>query len=175
MVANHYSYVPKNSEQCAKARGVDLRVHFKNTVEVAHAVRGMSLTRAKAYLKNVIRQKEIVPFRHFNGKVGRKAQCKNHKLATQGRWPEKSCRYVLDVLRNAQANAEANKLDLAKCYIHSIVVQRAIKQRRRTYRAHGRIGPYMCNPSHIEVVLRQKSKTIKKAGPKKVKKTAKAE
>ena len=34
-------------------------------------------------------------------------------------------------------------------------VNQAQKQRRRTYRAHGRINPYMCSPSHIELVLEQ--------------------
>jgi len=34
----------------------------------------MPLRRAQRYLKNVIAKKEIVPFRRFNGGVGRKAQ-----------------------------------------------------------------------------------------------------
>ena len=34
----------------------------------------MSLRRAQRFLKNVIAKKEIVPFRRFNGGVGRKAQ-----------------------------------------------------------------------------------------------------
>ena len=38
----------------AKAKGVNLRVHFKNVVEVAAAVRGMTLQRAKTYLGNVL-------------------------------------------------------------------------------------------------------------------------
>jgi 60S ribosomal protein L17 len=34
----------------------------------------MTLRRAQRYLKNVMIKKEIVPFRRFNGGVGRKAQ-----------------------------------------------------------------------------------------------------
>lgn len=34
----------------------------------------MSLRRAQRFLKNVVAKKEIVPFRRFNGGVGRKAQ-----------------------------------------------------------------------------------------------------
>jgi Ribosomal protein L22p/L17e len=32
-------------------------------------------------------------------------------------------------------------------------VNQAQKQRRRTYRAHGRINPYMCSPCHVELFL----------------------
>jgi large subunit ribosomal protein L17e len=34
----------------------------------------MHVKRATRYLKNVIAKKEVVPFTHFNGAVGRKAQ-----------------------------------------------------------------------------------------------------
>lgn len=34
--------------------------------------------------------------------------------------------------------------------------------RRRTYRAHGRINPYMSSPCHIEVVLSEKDQVVAK-------------
>ena len=57
-----------------KARGVELRVHFKNTRETAMAIKGMHLRKAIRYLTDVTEKKQIVPFRRFNGGVGRKAQ-----------------------------------------------------------------------------------------------------
>ena len=57
-----------------KARGVELRVHFKNTRETAQAIKGMHLRKAIRYLNDVMEKKQIVPFRRFNGGVGRKAQ-----------------------------------------------------------------------------------------------------
>merc|ERR1712141_705580 len=97
-------------------------VHFKNTRETAQAIKHMHLKRANRYLKNVIGHKECVPFRRFNGAVGRCAQAKAFKHV-QGRWP---------------------------------------KKRRRTYRAHGRINPYMSSPCHIEVVLAEKDTVVAK-------------
>ena len=41
-------------------------------------------------------------------------------------------------------------------------VNRAPKMRRRTYRAHGRINPYMSSPCHIEVVLLEKEQAFAK-------------
>ena len=57
-----------------KARGQDLRVHFKNTRETAQAIKGMHLKKALRYLNDVIEKKQIIPFRRFCGGVGRKAQ-----------------------------------------------------------------------------------------------------
>lgn len=69
-----YSCDPENPAKSCKARGSYLRVHFKNTRETAQAIKHMSLKRAQKFLKNVVAQKEIVPFRRFTGAIGRKAQ-----------------------------------------------------------------------------------------------------
>lgn len=34
--------------------------------------------------------------------------------------------------------------------------------RRRTYRAHGRINPYMSSPCHLEVILTEKEEYVSK-------------
>ena len=46
----------------------------QNTRETAHNIRNMHLRRAVSYLKNVMAEKECVPFRRYNGGVGRCAQ-----------------------------------------------------------------------------------------------------
>ena len=104
------------------------RVHFKNTRETAQAIKKMPLNRAKTYLKNVMAQKEIIPFRRFMGGVGRHAQCKVHK-ATQGRWPLKSCQFLLDMLKNAESNAEYKGLDADHLVVDHIMVRPCNKYR----------------------------------------------
>uniref|UniRef100_A0A1I8ES41 Large ribosomal subunit protein uL22 n=1 Tax=Wuchereria bancrofti TaxID=6293 RepID=A0A1I8ES41_WUCBA len=157
----HYSKQPENSTKSCKARGSDLRVHFKNTHETAQAIKHMPLKRAIRFLENVKEKKEIVPFRKFNHRVGRKAQTKawGH---TQGRWPKKSAEFLLQLLRNAESNAEYKGLDTDHLVIEHIQVQRAPKVRRRTYRAHGRINPYMSSPCHVEVILSEKEEVVTK-------------
>merc|ERR1712241_1118458 len=156
-----YAAEPDNATKAAKARGSNLRVHFKNTRETAQAIKGKSLNRATTYLKNVIAQKEIIPFRRFMGGVGRHAQSKAHGTS-QGRWPKKSCEFLLDLLKNAESNAEYKGLDTDHLVVDHIQVNRAPKMRRRTYRAHGRINPYMSSPCHIEVILVEKEQVFAK-------------
>merc|ERR1712012_76729 len=155
-----YSLNPENPSKSAMARGSHLRVHFKNTRETAHNIKNMHLRRAVAYLKNVTEQKECVPFRRFNGGVGRCAQAKHWKT-TQGRWPKKSAEFLIQLLKNAESNAEYKGLDTEHLVVDHIQVNRAPKMRRRTYRAHGRINPYMSSPCHIEVVLAEKEQEFK--------------
>ena len=69
-----YSTDPENPTKSCKARGSNLRVHFKNTHETAVAIKGMHIRKANKYLKDVVAKKQIIPFLRFNGGVGRKAQ-----------------------------------------------------------------------------------------------------
>lgn len=41
-------------------------------------------------------------------------------------------------------------------------MNQAPKLRRRTYRAHGRINPYMSSPSHIELILEPSTENLRK-------------
>ena len=59
---------------------------------------------------------------------------------SKARWPEKSAKYLLDLLKNAEANADTKGLDTSNLIIKHIQVNQAPKQRRRTYRAHGRVS-----------------------------------
>ena len=130
---------PEPTAKSVKARGSYLRVHFKNTRETAAAIAGMKLSKAVAYLSDVKDMKQAIPFRRFSSGVGRTPQV-NHFKVTQGRWPVKSVAFLLGLLKNAESNAEAKGLDLEALVIRHIQVNQAPKQRRRTFRAHGRIG-----------------------------------
>ena len=152
MTATKYTYkAAVDQSKTAKASGSYLRVHFKNTRETAMAIKGLSLPKALQYLDQVVKQDRCIPFRRFKGGVGRTAQAKEFGV-TQGRWPVKSVEFVKSLLKNVEANAEAKQLNAAELVIKHIQVNQAPKGRRRTYRAHGRINPYMSHPCHIEIV-----------------------
>jgi len=156
-----YSAHPADEAKSCKTRGSNLRVHFKNTREAAMAIKGLSLKRAQRFLQDVIKHKDIVPVRRYKDGVGRHPQAAKYGV-TQGRWPEKSCRYLLDLLQNAESNAEIKGLDVETLFITHIQVNQAPKMRRRTYRAHGRINPYMACPAHIEMILSQKTEGVRR-------------
>jgi len=81
---------------------------------------------------------------------------------SKARWPVKSAEFLLSLLKNAEANADTKGLDTSNLIVKHIQVNQAPKQRRRTYRAHGRINPYMSNPCHIEMILTEAEEAVKK-------------
>ena len=109
---------------------------------------------------------QAIPIRISKGGRGRHAQAKAFR--TPGSlcfWPKNATQVVLDLLKNAEANAESKSLDADSLVVAHAQANQAPKGRRRTYRAHGRIGPYMSVPAHVEVML-------KEAAPKAVAKPA---
>ncbi|EIE22013.1 ribosomal protein L17 component of cytosolic 80S ribosome and 60S large subunit [Coccomyxa subellipsoidea C-169] len=171
-----YAQESENATKAVKARGSDLRVHFKNTRESAMALRKMELNKAKRYLEDVLAHKRVIPFHRFCGGVGRTAQAKNEGSTTgQGRWPKKSAEFLLGLLKNAESNAEVKGLDTDNLFISHIQVNQAQKQRRRTYRAHGRINPFMSSPCHIELILTEKDAAVAAADDGKERKLSKRE
>ncbi|KDE07506.1 60S ribosomal protein L17 [Microbotryum lychnidis-dioicae p1A1 Lamole] len=146
------SHLIKDRKAVGISKGTYLRVHFKNTRETAAAVTGRELANAITYLEDVQAHKQCVPFRRHNGAVGRTAQAKQFGVV-QGRWPIKSAKFLLGLLKNAQSNAEVNGLDVNELKVQNIIVQQAPKTHRRTYRAHGRMNPYKGHPTHLEIIL----------------------
>lgn len=48
--------------------------------------------------------------------------------------------------------------------IEHVQVDRAAKGRRRTYRAHGRIGPYLSSQAHIQMWATEKAVDVRREG-----------
>ena len=100
-----YSISGFDKDRTSIASGRDLKVSHKNTREVTNIIKGMTLEKAKEFLENVILMKQPVPFKRHNKKVGHRRGMKQFKWPS-GRYPEKSARFVYEVLSNAESNAE---------------------------------------------------------------------
>jgi len=105
--------------------------------------------------------------RYVSGR-GRHSQAKQWGVSQAG-FPTKSIYAILKILKNAEANAKNKGLNIRNLYISHIQVNKAPTIRRRTFRAHGRIGPYEAHPSHIELILSEKKTVTTKPEEKEVK------
>jgi large subunit ribosomal protein L17e len=117
-----YAREPENPVKSAKARASDLRTSFKNMRETAMAIKGMELSKARTYLGKVLLKKDVIPLRRFSGSAGRSNLCKTHGHYGPGRFPEKSVKHLLDLLTNAESNAEVKSLDTDSLHITHIQV-----------------------------------------------------
>jgi len=140
-------------EKTAKASGREIKVSHKHSREVCKTIKGMTLTNAKAYLRDVIDKKKPVPITRYNKKVGHR-----HGLvkAFSGRYPIKAAAKILTILEAAEANAENKNLDTDRLTILHAAAYPGSKMKRFTPRAHGRASPKYETLTHIEIVLNEK-------------------
>ena len=159
-----YSQEPDAAVPHSKSRGSHLRIHFKHCREITNHIQGLDASKAKKFMEDVQVFKDIVPFTKYTGGPGRKAMAKLHNApGDKGRWPVKATKVIADLLSNAVANAESKGMDVDKLYIKHAQCNRAPPGRRRTYRAHGRIGKYASQPAHVEIILSERSEGVEKA------------
>ena len=121
----------------------------------------MLLTKAEEYLNDVLEHKRCIPYSRFDHSVGRCSAAIQFGL-TKGRYPEKSVKLILNLLKNARSNAEAKKLNIDKLVIKNVFVNQATEGRRRTYRAHGSINAYCSSNCHVEIICEETKERVKK-------------
>jgi large subunit ribosomal protein L22 len=140
-------------EKTAKASGREIRVSHKAAREVCRAVKGMMLSNAKTYLRDVIDKKKAVPFRRYNKKLGHRGGLDK---AFAGRYPVKTSQQVLRVIEAAEANAENKGLDVDRLRVLHAAAYPGMKIKRYTPRAHGSASPKYETTTHVEIVLDEK-------------------
>ena len=163
-----YSNIKLNEgEKVAKARGSHLRIHFKHCREIADNIKHMEARAALKFMDDVVNFKRAMTFNKYTGGIGSKAMgktCSKGRTAPGNavRWPVKATKVMIDMLKNALANAEFHNLDCDNLTVSHMQANRAPGGRRRTYRAHGRIGPYKSEPAHVEMILTEKAEAVEK-------------
>ncbi|MGZ7048948.1 MAG: 50S ribosomal protein L22 [Methanobacterium sp.] len=145
-----YAYTDDDKTKTAKALGRSLKISPKHAVEICNKIKGMKVEYAKNYLEDVILMKKAVPFRRHNKKVGHRRGLDGWPT---GRYPVKAATQILDVLKNAEANAEYKGLDTENLKIMHISSHRGYILRGWTPRAFGRASPFNTPTTHIQVVL----------------------
>jgi large subunit ribosomal protein L22 len=142
-----------NQEKTAKASGRELKVSHKASREVCHAIKGMMLTDARQYLRDVQAKRKSIPYMRYNKKLPHRHGQVN---SFSGRYPIKACGVILNVLQSAQANAENKSLDVDRLRIIHAAAYQGIKLKRYKPRAQGRSSPKFDTTTHVEIVLDEK-------------------
>ncbi len=148
-----YSYAQELAENQVKASARDLRVSFKEMVELVRELRGKSLEDARRILEDVISLRRPVPFKRYKKGVGHRRQLQGWKA---GRFPVKAAKLAMKLLKSAEANAEQKGLDTERLFIRHIAAQQGPKLRRFFPRAFGRATPKVEQLVHLEVVLEER-------------------
>ncbi|MDR3062923.1 MAG: 50S ribosomal protein L22 [Methanobrevibacter sp.] len=155
MVKVNYAYNKEDNKESeekktARAMGKSLKISPKHSVEICREIRGLEVEKAKNYLNDVINMNKAVPFKRHNKKVGHR---KGLQGWPSGRYPVKAATHILQVLENAEANAEYIGLDTENLKIEHISSHRGFIFRGSIPRAFGRATPFNTPTTHIQIVL----------------------
>ncbi len=146
--------MPKYSAQTdpdrtAKAYGYELHCSYKDSMNLADAIRGMTTEQAKQYLEQTADLKRAVPTIHHKQK-------RAHKPGIgPGSYPQKAARYMLKILNNAINNAEYKGFDADSMKIIHISTYRGRVIRGIMPRAHGRATDKNTTTTNIEIILEE--------------------
>ena len=145
-----YTYQGDARTAVARARGIELHISPKKTYEVLNAIRGKSLDSARELLEAVLAHERAIPFRRYNQETAHK------RGVGPGRYPEKVARSVLQILANAESNAEYEGLDTDQLFVLVAASSRGQIVRANMPRAHGRATAWNEQTTNIEIVLKER-------------------
>ena len=150
MAKINYAFTDDDKAKTAKALGRSLKISPKHAVEICNKIRGMKVEKAQAYLEDVMEMKTAVPFKKHNKKVGHRRGLGGWPT---GRYPVKAAKQILDIIKNAEANAEYKGLDTENLKIMHISSHKGYVIRGWTPRAFGRASPFNTPTTHVQIIL----------------------
>jgi len=138
-------------ETTARAIGKDLRVSYKNSIEVCRAVRGMPVEDAKKFLEEVIEKQVPIPYlkhkRHINHRKG--------PGFGPGKFPVNAAKAILDLIKVAENNAEYKGLDPDNMVVAHISAYRGRVFQSWRPRARGRTTAWNTVTANIELIIQE--------------------
>jgi large subunit ribosomal protein L22 len=142
-----YTYHQEGGTALARARGIELPMSPKKTYEVLNAIRGLPLEKARKVLQDAIELKRAIPFRRYNQETA------HHTGVGPGRFPKKVAKNLLQILQNAESNAEYEGMDTDQLYVRVAACARGRIQKANMPRAHGRATAWNEQTTNVEIVL----------------------
>ena len=126
-------------------------ISHKHAREVAVAIKGLSIERARDYLTAVVNKQRAIAFGRYKNQVGHRAD----PGMMSGRYPQKTAKEFIKVLDNLESNAEYKGMDLDRLKIVNATVHKGVIVKRFTPRAMGRATPKNNVLTHVELVAQE--------------------
>ena len=146
-----YAFQNYDSTRHVRASMREKKISHKHAREIAVAIKGLTIEKARDYLQSVIVHKRSIPFRRFKNQVGHRTD----PGVMSGRYPEKAVTEALKLLDNLESNAEYKGMDLDRLKIINATVHKGRLLKRFIPRAMGRSSPKNDALVHVEFVAQE--------------------
>ena len=147
----NYAFQNFDSTKHVRAAIREKTISHKHAREIAVAIKGLSLEKARDYLLSVVALKRSIPFRRYKNQVGHKSD----PGVMSGRYPQKAATEILKLLDNLESNAEYKGIDLDRLKIINATVHKGRLMKRFIPRAMGRASPKNNAFTHVELVAQE--------------------
>lgn len=153
-----YSLKVKDEERTARAMAWDVPVSLKESYEIFKVIRGMKLKDAEKLLEEVIQLKTPIPYVRYKLQIAHKRGLPNRfpRWKTPvGRYPVKTAKAILKLLKNVENNADQKQLDVERLVIIHAAAHKGRFLKRWMPRAFGRATPKFRTTVNMEVIVRE--------------------
>ena len=97
----NYAFQNFDSTRHVRAAIREKTISHKHAREIAVAIKGLSLEKARDYLLSVVELKRSIPFRRYKNQVGHRTD----PGVMSGRYPQKAAKEILKLIDNLESNA----------------------------------------------------------------------
>jgi len=147
----NYAFQNFDSTKHVRAALREKTISHKHAREIAVAIKGLSLEKARDYLLSVVALKRSIPFRRYKNQVGHRSD----PGTMSGRYPQKAATEILKLLDNLESNAEYKGIDLDRLKIINATVHKGRLLKRFIPRAMGRATAKNNVFTHVELVAQE--------------------
>jgi len=147
----NYAFQNFDSTKHVRAAIREKTISHKHAREIAVAIKGLSLEKARDYLLSVVALKRSIPFRRYKNQVGHRSD----PGTMSGRYPQKAATEILKLLDNLESNAEYKGMDFDRLKIINATVHKGRLLKRFTQRAMGRSSAKNDAKTHEEIVAQE--------------------
>ncbi len=146
-----YAFQYFDSTKHVRASVRENDISHKHAREVAVAIKGLTIEKARDYLQAVINKQRAIAFGRYNKQVGHKSD----PGMMAGRYPQKTATVFIKALDNLEANAEYTGMDLDRLKLINVTTHKGVLVKRFIPRANGRATPKNNVRTHIELVAEE--------------------
>lgn len=148
-----FGYAFQNYDETKHVRAAvrEKDISHKHAREVAVAIKGLSIEKARDFLQAVVSKQRAVAFGRYKKQVGHRPD----PGIMAGRYPEKTAREFIKALDNLESNADYKGMDLDRLKIVNATVHKGVMVKRFIPRAMGRATPKNNVRTHVELVAQE--------------------
>ncbi|MBR9706905.1 MAG: 50S ribosomal protein L22 [Candidatus Diapherotrites archaeon] len=140
-------------DNITRAKGINVAVSTKYSIELSREIRGKPVKKAEAYLNDIIEMKRFLPLRRFNKHVPHRAGSQG-AVVKSGRYPLNTAKAFLKMLDNLKANADYKGLNAENLRLIHVCANRG-RSRYKTLRTKTRMFRVATKATNIEMIARE--------------------